>query len=88
MMLWARNQGGLQMPTDKAMFHLGRMAHMVLTCIYCGMCSQACPVGIDVSAIFGFTSSQVIHEFEPGPGISLKTPLPQATYREDELEPR
>jgi formate dehydrogenase subunit beta len=88
MMLWARNRGGLQMPTDKAMFHLGRMAHMVLTCVYCGMCSQACPVGIDVAALFGFTSSQVIHEFEPGPGISLKTPLPQAVYKEEELEPR
>jgi formate dehydrogenase subunit beta len=88
MMLWARNRGGLQMPTDKAMFHLGRMAHMVLTCVYCGMCSQACPAGIDVAALFGFTSSQVIHDYEPGPGISLMTPLPQAVYREDELEPR
>ena len=88
MMLWARNRGGLQMPTDKAMFHLGRMAHMVLTCVYCGMCTQACPAGIDVAAVFGFTSSQVIHDFGPGPGISLKTPLPQAVYKEDELEPR
>lgn len=88
MMLWARNKGGLRMPTDKAMFHLGRMAHMVLTCVYCGMCSQACPAGIDVSAVFGFTSFQVYKEFGAGAGVSLKTPLPQATYREDELEPR
>lgn len=88
MMVWAKNKGGLQMPTDKAMFHLGRMAHMVLTCVYCGMCSQACPVGIDVAAVFGFTSFQVFKEFGPGAGVSLSTPLPQATYREDELEPR
>jgi formate dehydrogenase subunit beta len=88
MMLWARNQGGLKMPTDKAMFHLGRMAHMVLTCVYCGMCSQACPAGIDVASVFGFTNSQVIHDYEPGPGISLETPLPNAVYREDEMEPR
>lgn len=88
MMLWAKNRGGLQMPTDKAMFHLGRLAHMVLTCVYCGMCSQACPSGIDVAAIFGFTNSQVVHEFEPSPVLNLKTPLPQAVYKEEELEPR
>ncbi|NIP37169.1 MAG: hypothetical protein GWN39_13960, partial [Thermoplasmata archaeon] len=88
MMLWAKNRGGLQMPTDKAMFHLGRMAHMVLTCVYCGMCSQACPAGIDVSAVFGFTSFQVFREFGASASVNLSTPLPQAVYREDELEPR
>jgi formate dehydrogenase subunit beta len=88
MMLWARNRGGLEMPTDKAMFHLGRMAHMVLTCVYCGMCTQACPVGIDVATMFGHVAFKVMDDFGPMASLSLDTPLPQATYREDELEPR
>jgi formate dehydrogenase subunit beta len=88
MMLWARNRGSLSMPTDKSMFHLGRMGHMVATCIGCGMCTQACPVGIDVGVMFKHVASQVQPEFEYKAGRSIDDPLPQATYLEDELEPR
>jgi formate dehydrogenase subunit beta len=88
MMLWARNRGGLEMPTDKAMFHLGRMAHMVLTCVYCGMCTQACPADIEVAAMFGWVVSQVKDEFGVPAAHTIDAPLPQATYKEDEMEPR
>jgi formate dehydrogenase subunit beta len=88
MMLWARNRGSLEMPTDKAMFHLGRMAHMVLSCVYCGMCTQACPAGIEVAALFGFTASQIVAEFGVPPGHTKDAPLPQAVYKEEEFEPR
>jgi formate dehydrogenase subunit beta len=88
MMLWARNRGGLDMPTDKAMFHLGRMAHMVATCVGCGMCTQACPVGINVARAFKYVGDRVQPEFEYKAGRSLDDPLPNATYLEDELEPR
>ena len=88
MMLWARNRGALDMPTDKAMFHLGRMAHMVATCVGCGMCTQACPVGIDVARAFKYVASRVQPLFEYRAGASKDDPLPQATYLEDELEPR
>ena len=88
MMLWARNRGGLDLPTDKSMFHLGRMAHMVATCVGCGMCSQACPVGINVARAFKYVGSQVQPVFEYKAGRSPEDPLPNATYMEDELEPR
>jgi len=88
MMLWARNRGSLDMPTDKAMFHLGRMAHMVATCIGCGMCTQACPVGINVGRAFKHVASKVQPVFDYKAGRSVDDPLPQATYLEDELEPR
>jgi formate dehydrogenase subunit beta len=88
MMLWARNRGGLDIPTDKSMFHLGRMGHMVATCVGCGMCTQACPVGINVGRAFKFVGSQVQPVFDYKAGRSLDDPLPNATYMEDELEPR
>lgn len=88
MMLWARNRGGLDVPTDKSMFHLGRMGHMVATCVGCGMCEQACPVGINVGRVFKYVASQVQPVFDYKAGRSTEDPLPQATYLEDELEPR
>ncbi len=88
MMLWARNRGSLDMPTDRMMFHLGRMGHMVATCVGCGMCTQACPVGINVGRAFKYVGSQVQPLFDYKAGASKDDPLPQATYLEDELEPR
>lgn len=88
MMLWARNRGSLRLPTDKAIFHLGRIAHMVATCVGCGMCTQACPVDINVGRVFKHVAGQVQPEFDYKAGRSLDDPLPQATYLEDELEPR
>jgi formate dehydrogenase subunit beta len=88
MMLWARNRGSLNMPTDKSMFHLGRMGHMVATCVGCGMCTQACPVGINVARVFKHVGSAVQPRFEYKAGRSIDDPLPNATYLEDELEPR
>jgi formate dehydrogenase subunit beta len=88
MMLWAHNRGGLDLPTDKSMFHLGRMGHMVATCVGCGMCTQACPVGINVARAFKYVGSRVQPVFDYKAGWSLEDPLPNATYMEDELEPR
>ena len=88
MLRWAGTKGGLDMPTDKHIFHLGRMGHMVATCVACGMCTQACPVDINVGRVFKYVASQVQPMFDYKAGRSLKDPLPQATYLEDELEPR
>jgi formate dehydrogenase subunit beta len=88
MLRWARGRGALSMPTDKAMFHMGRMAHMVATCVACGMCTQACPVDINVGRVFKYVANHVQPEFDYKAGRSLDDPLPQATYLEDELEPR
>ena len=37
---------------EPLLFQLGRMSHMSLSCVSCGMCEDACPVDIPVGRIF------------------------------------
>ncbi|HDS08675.1 MAG TPA: (Fe-S)-binding protein [Firmicutes bacterium] len=82
---WADRSGMLKMPTDLLLFHIGRMNHMVSSCVSCGICSQACPVGIDVGSLFLLTgwNAQALFNYEAG--RSFEEELPISTFREDEL---
>lgn len=83
---WAGRNGLLKMPTDTLLFHLGRMNHMVTSCVSCGMCSQACPVGIDVGSMFTLTGGNAQAIFEYVPGRDFEEEIPISTFREDELK--
>jgi formate dehydrogenase subunit beta len=48
----AEKRGALRFPLDTLLFHLGRMSHMVLSCVSCGACEDACPMSIPVAQIF------------------------------------
>jgi len=84
---WAGRKGAIKMPTETLFFHLTRMAHMSTSCVGCGQCSSACPMGIPVADIFRFVGHRTQSLFQYVPGRDLEEPLPLATFREDELSP-
>lgn len=81
---WARRKGAYRMPPDTTLFHLTRLNHMALSCIGCGMCTDACPAELPVGRVFRAIGQQVQTAFEYEPGRSVEEPLPLATFSEDE----
>jgi formate dehydrogenase subunit beta len=80
-----QRKGGLRVPTDTVFFHLGRLTHMSVSCVECGMCADACPADIPVSTIFSKVgaSVQALFSYQPGMDVSQKRPL--STFEEQEL---
>lgn len=81
---WAKRKGALRMPTDMILFHLTRLNHMALSCVGCGMCTEACPAEIPVGQVFRAIGADVQAAFEYQPGHDLDEPLPLVTFRENE----
>jgi formate dehydrogenase subunit beta len=82
---WAQRRGALRMPADTLLYHLTRLNHMVISCVGCGLCSEACPNDIPVFEIFRLVGHQVQKTFDYVPGRSLDEELPLTTFRETEL---
>jgi formate dehydrogenase subunit beta len=78
-------KGGLRVPPDTVFFQLGRMAHMSLSCVGCGMCTDVCPADIPLSTLFSKvgSSAQALFEYQPGRDVTEEIPL--RTFEEEEL---
>ncbi len=83
--LWLNRKKTVKLPTDTLLFHLTRLNHMSSSCVSCGCCESACPVGIKLSRMFMFIGESVQKIFDYEPGRSLQEELPVATFREKEL---
>lgn len=81
---WARQKGAYRLPADTLLFHLTRMNHMALSCIGCGMCSQACPSELPVGLVFRAVGQRLQETFEYQPGRSSEEALPLVTFKADE----
>jgi formate dehydrogenase (coenzyme F420) beta subunit len=81
---WARQKGALRMPSDSGLFHLTRLNHMGLSCVGCGMCTEACPADLPVGLVFRAIGDRVQATFEYQPGKSIDEPLPLITFKADE----
>ena len=76
---------GLTIPTDTLLFHIGRMLHMSLSCVSCGMCEDACPMAIPVAQVFTLVGDRNQKAFDYVPGRSVDEPLPLTTFEEKEF---
>jgi len=81
----AEARGGLTIPNDTLLFHIGRMLHMSLSCVSCGMCEDACPMAIPVAQVFTLVGDRNQEAFDYIPGRSLDEPLPLKTFEEEEF---
>jgi len=81
----ARRDGYRSLDDEKLLFHLGRLEHMAVLCVNCGVCSDACPNEVGVFGMFALVSDSVQKMFEYVPGAVLNEPLPMTVYREDEF---
>lgn len=78
-------RGGVRVPPGTLNFHLGRLSHMAVSCVGCGMCSDVCPADIPVSTIFTKTGESVQKMFDYIPGRDVEEDIPIATFEEQEL---
>ena len=82
----AKRKGGLRVPSDLLLFHLGRMNHMALSCVSCGACEDACPSDVPVSSLFALAARNVQAIFDYEPGRSLVEALPYTVFKHEELK--
>ncbi len=81
---WAKQKGAYRMPPDTMLFHLTRMNHMALSCVGCGMCTEACPAELPVGLVFRAVNQRLDAAFDYHPGHSVDDPLPLVTFKADE----
>ncbi len=86
---WWRNdlkrKGATRAPPGTVFFHVGRLLHMSISCVACGMCEDVCPVDIPVARIFKKVGEAAQEVFEYVPGRDPKEEIPIKTFVEDEL---
>ncbi len=80
-----QRKGGTRVPSDTIYFQLGRMTHMAISCVGCGMCTDVCPADIPVSTLFSKVGAavQAVFDYEPGRDVTEEIPL--RTFEEEEF---
>ena len=80
-----QKRGGVRVPPGTIGFQIGRMLHMGISCVGCGMCSDVCPALIPVSNIFVKAGESAQKVFEYIPGRDVEEGIPLSTFEEMEL---
>ncbi len=83
---WAERKGGIKMPTDTVFFHITRIAHMSLSCVGCGQCSNACPNDIPLTELFRTLANSTQQSFKYMAGRSLDEKPPLSEFKENEYQ--
>jgi formate dehydrogenase (coenzyme F420) beta subunit len=80
-----RHRRAVRVPPGTVRFHIGRMMHMAVSCVGCGMCSDVCPVGIPVATLFSMVGRSAGDVFSYVAGRDLEEDLPLTKFEVDEL---
>ena len=78
-------KGALRLPPDTIFFQLGRMTHMSFSCVGCGLCSDTCPVGIPVAAMFKKIGEHTAALFDYVAGRDVEEAIPVMVFKEEEF---
>lgn len=81
----SRISGAARLTSNTLLFHIGRMAHMSLSCVSCGMCEDACPQDIPIGRLVSMVSDNTTDIFNYSAGSDPEDPLPLNTFRLEEL---
>ena len=81
-----KKRKAIRLPADTVFYHLGRLTHIGISCVGCGMCSDVCPTNIPVGTIFTKVSERIQKAFEYAPGKDLEEKIPMAIFEMKELE--
>jgi len=81
----SRSSGAARLTSNTLLFHIGRMAHMSLSCVSCGMCEDACPSDIPIGRLVSMVSEGTTDIFDYTAGSDPEDPLPLNTFRLEEL---
>ena len=81
----AERKGALRFSPDTLLFQIGRASHMILSCVSCGACEDACPMDIPVGQVFSLLADRAQETLGYVAGESLEEPLPLVAYEMDEL---
>ncbi|MBN1390672.1 MAG: Coenzyme F420 hydrogenase/dehydrogenase, beta subunit C-terminal domain [Candidatus Thermoplasmatota archaeon] len=79
-------KGAYKTPVDSILFHITRFNHMILSCVECGLCEQACPSNIPLMDIIVPIAENAQKEFGYLPGRDPSEQIPMIVYREEEFQ--
>jgi len=79
-------RGAVRVPPNTILYHLGRLTHMGVSCVGCGMCSDVCPADIPVSQIFTKVGNAIQNVFSYIPGKDYDEEVPLLKFELEELE--
>ena len=80
----AESRGLYKMPNDTLLFHVTRMNHMILSCVECGLCEQACPSEIPLMTLLIPVAENAQKELDYQPGKDIEEMIHMVVYREEE----
>lgn len=78
-------RGGMRVPPNTVFYHIGRLTHVGISCVGCGMCTDVCPANIPLSTIFLKIGEEVQKLFNYIPGKDVEEAIPLIKYEKEEL---